>query len=238
MRQEYAVTLSRSELRSPSLQAFMAKFGDATTGGSVAYGLLQRRKMKHQWFASPLVVVVVFVARTLPAAEPPSVSTTESTAQRREWYGWQTALADVAALALGATVIGISGNRSGGSDVGSVVGVLTVSSFALGAPAVHAAHGQWEKAGASLGLRLGAPAAGALGGFLVGSASCPHDESDVPCSAIGGGLGLFIGAATAIIVDSAVIAYGPEPEAALGLRVTPIIIADRDRWGAGFGGAF
>lgn len=184
-------------------------------------------------------LVVLLLARSVQAADPPSVSGADSAPpQRREWYGWQTVLVDVASLGLGATLTGLRGSGSSGRDVGNIAGVLTVTTFALGGPVVHAAHAQWEKAGASLGLRLGAPIAGALGGFLVGAASCPHDQRDVPCAAIGAGFGLFAGAATAIIVDAAVIAYKPEPKAALGVRFAPLIIADRDRLGAGFGGIF
>jgi hypothetical protein len=36
----------------------------------------------------------------------------------------------------------------------------------------------------------------------------------------------------------AVIAYELEREAALGIHVAPIIIDERNRWGAGFGGTF
>ena len=208
--------------------------------------------MKVLWLAS---LLVLFVARTVQAAEPLSVSPTDPfgvstadprsiaraeshTSERCDWYGWQTLVVDGASLALGTAAIGLSGSSSSGSEVGNVAGVLTVSALVLGGPIVHAAHGNWEKAGGSLGLRLGAPAAGALGGFLVGSASCPHDDSDVPCSAVGGGIGLIAGAATAIIVDVAVLANEPEPKAPLSIRFAPIVIAERNRWGAGFSGTF
>ena len=192
--------------------------------------------MKFRWLA-PLLPF--FVARAVHAAEPLSESPAESPApQRSEWYGWQTALVDVASLGLGAAVIGLSGNSSSGSGAENVAGVLMVSTFVLGGPVVHAAHGQWGKAGASLGLRLGAPAAGALGGFLAGSASCPHDDGDVPCSAVGAGIGLIAGAATAIIVDAVMIAYEPEQTATRGVRVVPVLIAEHDRWGAGLSCAF
>lgn len=192
--------------------------------------------MKLSWLA-PLLVL--FVAQSVQAAEPPPIAAVESPApQRRHWYGWQTALVDAASLGLGATVLGLSGNTGGSSD-GNVAGPLIVSSYALGGPTVHAAHGQWAMAGASLGLRLGAPAAGALSGYLVGYAACPHDDqSDVPCSAVGAGFGLIAGAATALIVDSAVLAYEPESDEVQGVRLTPLIIAQPGRWGAGLGGTF
>ena len=108
----------------------------------------------------------------------------------------------------------------------------------LGGPVVHAAHEQWGNAGLSLGLRLGAPVVGALGGYLVGSAACPRDDSDVPCSVVGASLGLLGGAATAIILDATLIAYEPEREAAPSASVVPLVIAERDRWGVGLRGSF
>lgn len=143
-----------------------------------------------------------------------------------------------ASLALSAAVIGLSDNSSSGSDSGNVVGVLSVSAYVLGGPIVHAAHGNWEKPGGSLGLRLGAPVAGALGGILVGSLACPPNDSDVPCLTVGGSIGLIAGAASAIIVDAAVIANEPEPKAPVAIRFAPIVIAERNRWGAGFSGSF
>ena len=153
---------------------------------------------------------------------------------RRHWYGWQTLLVDAATVALAATVGTVD---SGDRQVENVIAGMVLVPYALGGPVVHAAHGQWGRAGASLGLRLGAPTVGALGGYLVGSASCARpDTSDVPCAAVGAGLGLLAGGAAAIILDAAVLAY--EPEAAPNLALVPVIIADRDRWGAGLSGTF
>ncbi len=213
----------------------------------MAHALLWTHSMKPHWVA-PLLVLLL--ARSAHATEPWVEASEESsvvevnvespTVQARHWYGWQTALVDAASLGLGVGMNALSGDGNAGNGVRAFAVGLTVTGYALGGPVVHAAHGQWGKAAASLGLRLGAPAAGTLAGLAIGSAACPHDDSDVPCYAVGGGLGLLAGLATAIIVDSAVLAYEPErePAAAQGIRLAPVVIAEHDRWGAGIGGTF
>jgi len=209
-------------------------------GGSRSAGLRFALAATHMKFQVLPLLLVLLTASSAWAANSGDASVIESSPPRRHWYGWQTALVDAASLSLGASVAALS-DQGHDSDVSGAVGGIVVASYVLGGPIVHAAHGQWGTAGASLGLRLGAPVGGALGGLLLGYAVCPrHDDRDVPCSAVTAGVGGFLGFATALVVDSAVLAYEPEPNVngPQGVRLVPIVIAERNHWGAGIGGSF
>jgi hypothetical protein len=83
------------------------------------------------------------------------------------WYGYQGALLDVASvgllvgaaatwkLCLGGLFDGNASSSSSSCDNGTSYALATASLafYGLGAPVVHAAHGHWDKAGLSLGLR-------------------------------------------------------------------------------------
>jgi hypothetical protein len=81
---------------------------------------------------------------------------------------------------------------------------------------------------ASLGLRAGAPLAGALVGAIVGAVvgskkSCGANETcGLAGFAVGGVLGLAGGGLVAMVVDDAAFAYRLTTPKALALTVTPI----------------
>jgi len=109
----------------------------------------------------------------VPVAEPPP----------REWYGWQTATADVAAGAL------FVGGWAADEDLpAAFAAVLYVS----GGPIVHGGHGQLGQALASLGLRLVLPF---LGGLV---ADIAHGDRRI---------GLLAGAVPAAATDAIVLAW-------------------------------
>jgi hypothetical protein len=93
---------------------------------------------------------------------------------------------------------------------------LSVGTYALGAPLVHAVHGRTGHAFASLGMRLGFPLLGAmLGEGLHTEPKCggyyddcydegPSDEAVI---------GALLGIGAAMIVDSAYLARGDQPRA-------------------------
>ncbi len=98
---------------------------------------------------------VTALADEPPGPLPPSQSwppngagTVSTTRSERSWYGWQTLIVD-------ATVLGV-GTLQIATDKWSGIG-YTFAAYALGSPIVHAAHGRWEIAGASLGLHLLTP---------------------------------------------------------------------------------
>lgn len=117
-------------------------------------------------------------------------------ATKREWYGWQVLLVDA-----GSILVMIGGAAAQSGAVAGTGGLIY-----LGGPAVvHWAHGNVAKGFGSMGLRLGAPFAGALLGFGVGAASCSSDRTS--CAAVGAGLGFLGGYLAGIAVDAGLLAY-------------------------------
>jgi hypothetical protein len=131
------------------------------------------------------------------------VALASSTARaEEEWYGYQVAAPDVVG-----SVLLLAGIQS--ESVGA--GALGVSGMFFGGPIVHAAHGHWGRAGASFGLRVGAPFLGAiLGGPLgAGGKSGKHALDGIVYAIFGAGLG-YVAAA---VFDIAYLAYEDVPEA-------------------------
>ncbi len=131
---------------------------------AAARGLLLQRRMRASLVAAVccLATLVATTARADDGATPPPPATTT------QWYGWQGLIPD----AMSAGLIAASGASD--SDGGKVVlGVAGLSSFAFGAPIIHAAHGRWGIAALDLGVRAGSVGAGAAIGFGVGTATAP-----------------------------------------------------------------
>lgn len=124
---------------------------------------------------------------------------------RGPWYGWQTLLGDVAAASCALAF------KEG----------ACFTPYLLTGPGVHIAHRRYGLAAASLGLRVGGPALGAVVGRML--AKCPDrpppaakpsmTESDSPAFTFDLGsldfcgldymaVGMLAGAAVAIIVDA------------------------------------
>jgi hypothetical protein len=123
----------------------------------------------------------------------------------RHWYGYQTGVADVAALGFFAGSLATfqfcplrlslfedSGGAAGCHSDNTASDALLISGLAvygIGAPAIHAAHGHWDKAGLSFGLRA-AP-------LLVGGLA---SKSGVGSAILVGGV------VAAMVIDDAVVA--------------------------------
>lgn len=120
-----------------------------------------------------------------------------------EWYGYQVAAPDIVGSLL--VVAGVQ------SETGPAI-ALGAGGMLLGGPIVHAAHGHWGRAGASLGLRVGGPFLGAiLGGALgAGGKSGKGALDGIVYAIVGAGLGYVAAAA----FDIAYLAYEDVPEAA------------------------
>lgn len=99
-------------------------------------------------------LLVIATAAPTPAPEPREPD--------REWYGWQTALVDVAAASL--FVAGAVADQDLPSGIGSAL-------FVAGGPAIHAGHSQMGQALASLGLRVVLPLLGSLVAIAAGERS-------------------------------------------------------------------
>jgi hypothetical protein len=142
----------------------------------------------------------------------------------REWYGWQTLIADGAAVSIyfGGVLADASGLRTAG-----------FLAYLFAAPIVHFTHANIGKGFGSFGMRigllLGGAGIGALTGVIVGSPSPTRgsgqasDFPDVNPVLAGAILGTAAGVAGAIAIDAFSLAYEkvtakPAPTA---IRATP-----------------
>jgi hypothetical protein len=152
-------------------------------------------------FALPLFLAAsIFApaahAQTAPEPAPtPRVTTSQ-------WYGWETLLVDGAAL----TTMIASGVRSNNGLAPVGYGL-----FVLGPPLVHVAHGHIGTGLADAGMRFLLPiAVGALGYAIDYSMSSCNDQQWLCFRGLGGAvIGAFIGYATAVTLDAAVLAREP-----------------------------
>lgn len=130
------------------------------------------------------------VAPTVTATAPESsYPKTYLRPPRKVWYGWQTLLVDGAGLLVGALA---ASNESGG-----MAGVALLN-YSIGAPIVHAAHGEGIRALASVGLRTAVPMA--VGLLAYGISDNSGDESAFYS-------GVALGALGAMAIDAGVLAY-------------------------------
>lgn len=151
-----------------------------------------------------------------PGMVPPA-STTFYVEPPLESYRWQVVSADVVGL-----VIALAHQESSLQLAG-----LT---YLLGAPLVHSLHGEVGRAGTSLALRVGLPLAGALAGLALtqrSSRRCTDDDFDCggdEVQLVAAGLGIGLGVAAAMFIDTAVISRPKRNYAATWapqLAVTP-----------------
>jgi hypothetical protein len=136
--------------------------------------------------------------------------------ERTRWYGWQTLIVDSGTLLLTAVAAGSGGG--GGQTV-------FLSGYLLGGPIVHAAHGNWAKAGGSLALRAGLPVAGAYLG--AGAQNCSQSGGDM-CGLGGALTGIAVGGLAAIVIDAALLAHDTVPTSErrvdkASIRITPML---------------
>jgi len=103
-----------------------------------------------------------------------------------EWYGYQVAAPDV----VGGVLI-LAGAEA--ENAGLIA--LGVSGVLFGGPIVHAAHGNWGRAGVSFGLRVGAPILGASLGAALGSSGGGKGALDAITYGIVGGVLGYVAAA-------------------------------------------
>jgi len=162
----------------------------------------------------------------------PFVAAPEPVSQTH-WYGWQTLLVDGAALS---TVVGGFWLRPANQDW-SVVSIAGIGAWALGAPVVHWAHGRTGVGFASLGLRFGLPALGAL---IALTPSCSGGECSGQALALAFGLTLI---PAPMVLDATWLARerqsaGAAGTAREGVEWTPYINAFGDRRMLGVSGRF
>jgi hypothetical protein len=140
-----------------------------------------------------------------PGSAPSAPTTAPASRSESYWYGWQTASADGASLA----VIAL------GSTTGaSVVTWAGIGGVIFGAPAVHVANGRGGIAALSLTLRAVLPLLGAGIGYAA-AGSCHDDPNSRAllgnCFLHGAGeaaAGAVIGLGSAMILDASALSYG------------------------------
>lgn len=121
-------------------------------------------------------------------------------------YAATTLVLDAAAIGM----IGLAVVRTDGDGLGLVS--LGMSTYLLGAPIAHAAHGQLSSAFASIGLRAGLPILGAIAGARIGPRDQVDCVADAACddstssSTAGIVLGAGAGVLAAIVLDSGFLA--------------------------------
>jgi hypothetical protein len=176
-----------------------------------------------------------------PATEADKPSKTVKASSETVWYGHQTLAVDGAAI--GMMALGLSSSsRTGLAFIG-------LGTYALGAPTVHALHGNWGRGLADVGIRVGAPvalgAAGVVGGMMVGGmGSSSGDDSGlrmVVFGALGGVAGVTGGMIVASVVDAAALAHEkvPQPEQrSSGVRWTPVASVTPEGATGGVAGQF
>jgi hypothetical protein len=115
---------------------------------------------------------------------------------------------DAASVVLLVAAVSVSSNAEGDSSTGVGLAYASLATYALGGPVVHIAHENYGRAAGSLGLRVGGP-------ILGGALGCAADDSSGMFGCLGGlALGVFLGTLTAVVVDSAALAYEKVPETA------------------------
>lgn len=123
------------------------------------------------------------------------------------WYGYQTLIADGVAIATSSTGVAltVSEAKAGGNDANPLPGLalagLGATTYLLGAPIVHWAHGRVGVGFISLGMRILAPLAG-LGLGAVGSELANGSKNQ-----IGIPIGAAAGALTAVLLDATLLGW-------------------------------
>lgn len=122
----------------------------------------------------------------------------EARAEPGDWYGYQILTTDLFGWSL---VL-----AGAGFEVAPVAGV-GAGFVLLGGPIVHLAHGNYEEAGHSAGVRFGGILCGALIGVAIASGSSVGDNTlgRIALGGLGGAVGYVVGAVT----DIAFIAREP-----------------------------
>jgi hypothetical protein len=174
----------------------------------------------RRWLRWVLVVTCMMMlssAVTPAAAEKASVAAEP----QQVWYGWQTLIVDGSVLLLLPLALGAE-TQNAGSNAALA---LAVGGYALGAPIVHLAHGNYGRAAGSFALRVTLPLL-AVAQFASAPSSDNSDGNENPYRELRIAAAVVLvgsNALAAVIVDAAVLSYEtrePKPRRAT-LQLTP-----------------
>ena len=161
---------------------------------------------------------------SVPSRETPSIEggatgavTAPSTKKYYQWYGWQTLISDAASLTLL-----VAGGKTDDLDTRAGLVTASVGTFALGPPIIHWAHGQPLRSLGSLALRVGPPIAAVA--LFVDAMEGNHSDGVAHLEMISGILLATLFVPTAIVLDSAALAYKEVPPPNQAFRFAPAIV--------------
>ncbi|MEO7327601.1 MAG: hypothetical protein ABI193_03415 [Minicystis sp.] len=188
----------------------------------------------------PPLAPIALPVTLAPEASPPPPK------PARRWYGWQI----LAPVGVGDALFWIAAIR-GGKGSGPVVATGALMHMLSGS-IVHLGHRQWAKAGASLGVNVGAPLAlGVVGmGFgYVAALANDHRTTGGDSGLVlgellfGSEIGVLLGGMAATVLDSMALAYEPidtKPTARAlpGASFSLVPMIGSGRAGIGVGGVF
>jgi hypothetical protein len=192
--------------------------------------------MRSWSVASLALAVVLCIAAGHAQADPAPAAPAPSS------YRWQLAIADgVAAVSL-STAYEMIDHRAGSGT--KAVLALGLGTYLIGGPAIHAAHGQYGRAGLSLVMRSLLPYLGAEIGSSYRPAGLPNDEESHQGLVTGAVVGAVLASLTDVFVvvpspsaamplpagnPNAVRASGILPAARTAFTLAPSVLVSRDR---------
>jgi len=142
-------------------------------------------------------------------ASPLGRARESSAAETTRWYGYQPAIADAVAIgsifgAAATLCLSLSDTPPRCSQAPSTMFLATAAvSYFAAAPAIHLAHGHWDKAGLSLGIRV-------VPVLLTAALSSTRERGSSTPDAVA----FFGAAATAMVIDDVFIASETVPRSA------------------------
>lgn len=165
-----------------------------------------------------------------PAVDQPGAE--QPAPDGRRWYGWQTLASDGITIGLLLTAAGSDGEAGG-------LATLSLATYLLAPPIIHASHDRVGVSFASLGVRVGLP----LGGMMVGAASadCGGEDDEMFCGLSEAAIGFTLSALSAMVIDGAFLAWEPPPERqrdAARISISPAVKPVRGGASAGVLGVF
>lgn len=144
-------------------------------------------------------------------SQPLSATSPPAPPAARVWYGWQTFLAEGAAVsALVLLLVVLDQSAADATTIDLTLGA-GLAAYLLAGPAVHVAHGRLGAALASLGLYVGIPAVSALAFGLLGGAAGWDNHAFGGFGAGALFVGLPVGVLAAILTDGLALAWDPVP---------------------------
>lgn len=181
------------------------------------------------------------VAVTAPPPAEPKPAPAPVAMTERQWFGWQTLIADAITMSL------FFGGIAAEGDTGGII-ALGYLGYIHASPIIHWVHGNVGKGFASFGMRIGMPLVAAGIGAIVGLSTKDNDDDlagFTSAAAFGAVIGAGLGAAGASLIDALALAYTkprPIPKDALvtapKLKLQPMFDVRANRASFGIGGSF